>query len=157
MRFLCDEMLKGLGRWLRAAGYDTAIAASGLADRDLARRCAAEGRILLTRDRHFAEMAGRNARVVLIGGDGIAAHARALRRTLGIDWQHAPFSRCLIDNTPLIVAPPERAAEVPKAAREAGGPLRQCPTCHRLYWPGGHVRRMQARLADWQDASPRDD
>ncbi|NIO40077.1 MAG: hypothetical protein GTO41_07735, partial [Burkholderiales bacterium] len=23
MRFLCDEMLKGLARWLRAAGYDT--------------------------------------------------------------------------------------------------------------------------------------
>jgi uncharacterized protein with PIN domain len=26
---LCDEMLKGLGRWLRAAGYDTVIAAAG--------------------------------------------------------------------------------------------------------------------------------
>jgi uncharacterized protein with PIN domain len=25
--FLCDEMLRGLGRWLRAAGYDTVIAA----------------------------------------------------------------------------------------------------------------------------------
>jgi uncharacterized protein with PIN domain len=24
---LCDEMLKDLGRWLRAAGYDTVIAA----------------------------------------------------------------------------------------------------------------------------------
>jgi hypothetical protein len=28
-RFLCDEMLVGLGRWLRIAGYDTAIAERG--------------------------------------------------------------------------------------------------------------------------------
>jgi hypothetical protein len=27
LRFLCDEMLRGLGRWPRAAGYDTVIAA----------------------------------------------------------------------------------------------------------------------------------
>ena len=25
LRFLCDEMLTGLARWLRIAGYDTAI------------------------------------------------------------------------------------------------------------------------------------
>ena len=28
----------------------------------------------------------------------------------------------------------------------AGGPLQLCPACDRLYWPGGHVRRMLARL-----------
>ena len=154
MRFLCDEMLKGLGRWLRAAGYDTAIAAGGLADRDLARRCALEGRVLLTRDRHLAAIAARNARVVLIGGNGIEAAARTLKRTLGIDWQHAPFTRCLLDNAPLAPVPPERAREVPARSRPAGGPLRLCPTCRRLYWPGGHVRRMRARLAVWQGASP---
>ena len=35
VRLLCDEMLKGIGRWLRAAGYDTAIAQDGVADEDL--------------------------------------------------------------------------------------------------------------------------
>lgn len=40
LRLLCDEMLKGIGRWLRAAGYDTAIAQDGVADEDLlARSC----------------------------------------------------------------------------------------------------------------------
>jgi hypothetical protein len=39
MRFVCDEMLRGLGRWLCAAGYDTAIAEGGLPDRILAARC----------------------------------------------------------------------------------------------------------------------
>src|SRR5438128_10712908 len=51
VRLYCDEMLARLGRWLRAAGYDTAIAAGGLPDAALIARCAAEARILVTRDR----------------------------------------------------------------------------------------------------------
>ena len=35
MRFLCDEMLRGVGRSLRVAGYDTLIAPSGTEDADL--------------------------------------------------------------------------------------------------------------------------
>ena len=53
-RFLCDEMLRGLGRWLRAAGYDTVIAGGGIPDRALAARCAEEDRVLLTKDRQLA-------------------------------------------------------------------------------------------------------
>ena len=64
-RFLCDEMLHGLGRWLRAAGYDTVIVKGGIPDRELARRCAGEDRILLTKDRHLAATAAGIAPVVL--------------------------------------------------------------------------------------------
>jgi cobalamin biosynthesis Mg chelatase CobN len=42
VRLLCDEMLKGIGRWLRAAGYDTAIAASSTSDDDLLAQARAE-------------------------------------------------------------------------------------------------------------------
>ena len=45
LRFLCDEMLAGLGRWLRIAGYDTAIASGGRRDRDLVKQAHAEQRI----------------------------------------------------------------------------------------------------------------
>jgi uncharacterized protein with PIN domain len=150
LRFLCDEMLRGLGRWLRAAGYDTIIAEGGLPDRALARRCAREGRILLTKDRQLAIIANATASVLLVPGDGIDAAARALHAALGINWQHAPFTRCLVDNQLLAAAPREAAALVPEQSRAAGGPLRQCPECGRLYWPGGHVRRMQQRLVAWQ-------
>lgn len=33
--------------------------------------------------------------------------------------------------------------------RAAGGALRRCPECGRLYRPGGHVRRMLTELAAW--------
>jgi len=149
MRLLCDEMLGRLGGWLRAAGYDTAIAEGGSTDQALLAHCAAEGRILVTRDRHLARLAAGAVPVVRLGEGGLEAQARALREALGIDWLHAPFTRCLLDNAPLEPAPGEVAALVPPASRAAGGPLQRCPECDRLYWPGGHVRRMQARLAEW--------
>ena len=148
VRLLCDEMLARLGRWLRAAGYDTAIAMGGVADQALVARCAAEGRTLLTRDRHLAEIAAaRSLPVLLLSDRTVEAQARTLRQRLGIDWQRAPFTRCLVDNAPLDSAPREAEAQVPEKSRAAGGPLRICPKCGRLYWLGGHVRRMLARLA----------
>ena len=149
MRLLCDEMLLRLGRWLRAAGYDTAIAQGGVPDAALIARCAAEGRVLVTRDRHLAARVAGAVTAVQLAADGIDAQAALLKAVLGVDWEVAPFTRCLVDNPPLDRAPPQAAARVPPSSRAAGGPLLCCPECGRLYWPGGHVRRMRARLAAW--------
>jgi uncharacterized protein len=147
---MCDEMLRGLGRWLRAAGYDTVFAHGGLPDRILAARCTTEERVLLTKDRRLAATVNGTVSVLLVPGDGLDDAARALRSALGIDWQYAPFTRCLVDNRQLEAATPRLACLVPENSRADGGPLRLCPECGRLYWPGGHVRRMQQRLAVWQ-------
>jgi uncharacterized protein with PIN domain len=147
-------MLRGLGRWLRAAGYDTVFAEGGVPDRTLAKRCAEEDRVLLTKDRNLATTVARSAPVMLVPGDGIDEAARTLRTALGVDWQHAPFTRCIVDNRPLEEAPPDLATRVPERSRVAGGPLRVCPECGRLYWPGSHVRRMQQRLVAWQQDTP---
>ena len=152
LRFMCDEMLRGLGRWLRAAGYDTVVAHGGLPDRILAARCATEERVLLTKDRHLAATVNGTVSVLLVPGDRLDDAARALRSALGIDWQYAPFTRCLVDNRPLETATPRLARLIPENSRAAGGPLRVCPECGRLFWRGGHVRRMQQRLARWQNA-----
>ena len=149
MRLFCDEMLARLGRWLRAAGYDTALAEGGTPDIALIARCVTEQRVLLTRDRHLAAVADGRVAVVHLAESDVAGQARALRAALAIDWQYAPFTRCLIDNTPLDPAPPKMATQVPQSSRAAGGSLRLCRACGRLYWPGGHVRRMLARLAEW--------
>ena len=151
MRFLCDEMLQKLGRWLRAAGYDTAIAASGSDDRVLLTLAAVEGRTLLTRDRKLAALAGESVAVLALQTDGVEASARELRNRLTIDWLQAPFTRCLVDNTILRPATePEREA-MPPRAKAVGGDVNLCPECGRLYWPGSHVRRMQAKLVRWAE------
>ncbi len=37
-------------------------------------------------------------------------------------------------------------------ARGLPDPLRACRRCDKLYWPGGHVRRMRDRLEAWAGA-----
>ena len=153
MRFLCDRMLVRLGRWLRAAGHDTAIAGAAEPDADLVARARAEERRLLTCDRRLkAERAPADARVVLLARGAPAAAARELTRRLGVDWQHAPFSRCLLDNAPLRPADAAETARVPERARALPGPVMACPHCGRVYWPGSHLRRMHRTLAAWQTA-----
>ena len=103
----------------------------------------------MTRDRHLAAAADGRVPVLRLADSRLAEQAHALRGALAIDWKRAPFTRCLIDNTPLAQAPADTAALVPEKSRAAGGPLQLCPECRRLYWPGGHVRRMLVRLAEW--------
>lgn len=142
-------MLGGLARWLRAAGYDSLLAEGGRRDRELVDLCAGGDRVLLTKDRRLALMARDSVPVLLLGGRSVDENAHELREGLGVDWQHAPFTRCLVDNALLGLAEPHHAELVPPSSRGVGGPLRTCPMCGRLYWPGGHVRRMQYRLALW--------
>lgn len=147
MRFLCDEMLQRLGRWLRAAGYDTLVARDASPDRILLLRAVREGRHLITRDRKLIEHRAAPGTVVLLSGNALETCARELGTRLPIDWLHQPFTRCTVCNTPLTLAPDERRTELP--ADLHGSEVFACPGCERLYWEGAHVRRMRARLAAW--------
>lgn len=150
MKFLCDEMLGRLARYLRAAGYDTALAHGGAADRDLLELARREHRQFLTCDRRIAQhKAAQGTTLILPRGDleGIAA---ILAAQLGVDWVHAPFTRCLVDNAILVDANADVRAALP--ADVACGQARACPACRRVYWAGSHHRRMLLRLQRWAAA-----
>ena len=152
-RFLCDEMLAALARWLRAAGYDCALAAPSAPDRMLVDQCRVEDRVLITRDRTLASEA-KGVRAVLLSEGTLDDHAAALGEALALDWRLAPFTRCMMDNTPLRPATVEEIASLPEQTRALPGPLRACPECGRQFWPGSHVRRMTERLERWADRPP---
>ena len=146
LRFLCDEMLAGLGRWLRIAGYDTAIAERGRRDRDLVEQAHAEDRILLTQDRHLVQIRLADDRTVLLRGDGIDACAIELNQRLSLDWNHDPLSRCTLCNTRLELADRRLLDALPPRIRDLDSTVHVCPRCGRLYWEGSHVRRIRRRL-----------
>lgn len=146
MKFLCDEMLSVLARWLRAAGYDAAQAHPGENDRALVERAQNEGRVLLTRDRALLGIKGAKRVSYLLDNGTVDDWARQLRTELGVNWLAAPFTRCLMCNVPLVAAEPQAIAHMPETSRTGPGPFRQCPQCQRAYWPGSHVKRMKARL-----------
>jgi len=149
LRFLCDEMLGRLARYLRAAGYDTTLATGGAPDRDLLATARRERRTFVTCDRRIAlHKAAAEVALILPRGT-IDELAQALALRVPIDWLHRPFSRCLVDNAPLIAG----AGGSPRAPPPdvAGTEVRSCPECGRLYWAGSHHRRMRARLAAWSE------
>ncbi|RMG92347.1 MAG: hypothetical protein D6703_02150 [Zetaproteobacteria bacterium] len=146
---MCDEMLRGLGKWLRIAGYDTAIAEPGSADRQILEMAAKEQRLLITRDRDLARQRLARGRVLLLSEQGMAAWAAELKRKLGIDWLYRPFSRCLLCNCPLCPGPGPLASLLPEHIVRDPDACWHCPTCMKPYWAGSHVRRMRNRLRRW--------
>lgn len=150
MRLLCDEMLAGLARWLRAAGYDTILVRSGMSDAAVIEECRAQGRVLVSRDRQLVREAGPEMPAVLLASDDMDDHARTLADALDLDWTFAPFTRCMVDNTLLQPADPGDLARMPVQARSLPGPFRTCPRCRRVFWPGSHVRRMGDQLRRWR-------
>ncbi len=141
-------MLGRLARYLRAAGYDTRLAAAGQPDRELLQLAIAEERHFLTCDRLILEHRGAAGVAHLLVHGDLEALAAAVSRRFALDWLHAPFSRCLVDNTPLEAA--RHAAHPHLPADLAGREIRCCPACGRIYWFGAHCRRMRQRLESWQ-------
>jgi uncharacterized protein len=144
VKLLCDEMLKGLARWMRTAGYDVAMEPDGTADRLLVERALAEKRLLLTRDSTMQEIRHAAKVVVLLEGNDMESCACEITQKLGVDWLLNPFSRCSLCNTPLLEI--ERPTDFPPDIEQTY----ICPTCDKYYWQGGHVERMRHRLEDWK-------
>lgn len=149
-RFLCDEMLARLCRYLRAAGYDAALATNGSPDHTLLRQCRDEARRFLTLDRRIPEHKAAAGIVVILPNDQLDEQAQVLTRAFGLDWLARAFTRCLVDNTALRPADAEERERISWLRGDAGEPVAACPSCGRVYWRGSHYRRMRERLEAWQ-------
>ncbi len=149
MKFLCDQMLSGLGRWLRTAGYDTLIIENNLEDRKILELALKENRILLTRDRHFLEMQSPEKKVLFLTGNSLEECVRELNRELKPNWLYAPFSRCLLCNSPLVKSGgPSILQQVPEDILASN--IWYCQQCQKAYWLGSHTDRMLEQLQTWQ-------
>jgi len=149
MKLLCDVMLSRLGRWLRAAGYDTLIAEAGQADRELLKSAIREGRLFISLDRRLLQHRGAESRVIILNSNKIAESIKEVTERLGIDWLHRPFSRCLLCNAPLVSAGPGERQHLPEDVRESISAVYYCASCNQSFWQGSHVTRMRNKLAAW--------
>lgn len=139
-------MLGRLARWLRALGYDTAYDPA-VDDPDLVARAGAEGRVLLTRDRHLVEHL-RPARPVLVRSEAPLAQLREVAEACRLGPPPGLFARCTVCNGALRPATAaEVEARVPDRVRRRGGAVWRCDGCGRVYWDGSHTRRMRRTLA----------
>jgi uncharacterized protein with PIN domain len=131
-RFIVDEMLMRLGRWLRMLGQDVANP-DNADDRELIERALAEKRTLLTRDKNLVKSCMKaSASCVLIKSPQLEEQLKEISR-MGIALEIKP-QRCTICNSPL---------------RRIESPLReewQCEGCGKRYWVGSHWEKMEKML-----------
>lgn len=144
-RFLADAMLGRLARWLRVLGLD-AVYDPETDDPDLVALADAEGRWLLTRDRHLVEHL-RPRHAVLVGSDRPLRQLREVAGAAGLEPPFTLFTRCPVCNGALRAATAEEAETLVPEASRGLGPVRRCPNCGRVYWRGSHTERMCRALA----------
>ena len=151
MKLRCDQMLIKLGRWLRIAGYDTAIITKSMPDRDIVQKALDEGSLFITRDNHFTEIKKAKNILVYLQANTIEDCISALNKQLSIDWTKTAFSRCIVCNQPLDTIEKQQVEnEVPSTVQKDFETFWCCSCCKKIYWQGSHTKRMRATLVRWQ-------
>jgi len=150
MKLICDQMLARLGRWLRAAGYDTVIVESSREDSEILKQALHEKRLLISRDRHFLAMPSASGHLIWLQSNKVQDCAEELSQKLPINWLHAPLTRCLVCNGVLEQAHEHEKKLVPEDVLKKSSLIWKCPLCLRVYWEGSHAKRILRTLNSWQ-------
>lgn len=143
-RFIADEMLIRLARWLRMAGQDVSRSPEGAGDSDLIEVALKEERTLLTRDRVLSQRCEKaGAGCLLIRSSDLDAQLSEFSAA-GFSLEPHP-ERCTLCNGPLEEAVgPEKADDA--AGSEEGSIHWRCQRCGKIYWRGSHWRGIRERL-----------
>jgi len=147
MKFIVDEMLGKLARWLRILGYDTECPVTP-SDDELVRRSIAEDRLLLTRDTHLVENAVAR-RSLLVRSVHLEEQLAQVVSELNLRCdRNLLFSRCLECNEKVIAVSHRQVRdEVPAYIYETQTAFHKCPRCNKIYWRGTHWQSLLSRLS----------
>ena len=149
-KFLCDAMLGGLAKWLRAAGYDTYYAREGtdVSDRFLIQKALTEGRVLLTSDGGFLErkpVRDGSVGFLMVPHLPLEEQLRLVVERFDLARRQ---SRCMECNGELeIVEPGAVAGRVPEGVIRDHEEFFRCRSCGRVFWHGSHWDRIGGRLS----------
>ncbi len=155
MKFLCDDNLGKLARYLRMIGYDTFFQID-ISDAELLAVMLKQDRIVLTRD-HLLVKRIEPERCVLIESDSPEEQLKAVIRNLKLEIKISAddrisyparfFSRCLECNEICRdVAKEDITDMIFPYIIKSQTVFRQCPACKRIYWQGSHYKDMVKRL-----------
>jgi len=145
-RFVLDTHLGRLAGYLRMAGFDV-LYRNNYGDEELARVSRDERRILLTRDVGLLKR-GMVTHGYFVRETAVRRQFAEVMRRFDLFRSVRPFTRCLRCNTALEKAEKaEIAGRLPHRAAELYDEFLRCPECGRVYWKGGHYRRMREFLA----------
>ena len=151
-KFMVDNNVGKLTKWLRMVGYD-ALFFDGKDDARMIATAWQEGRVILTRDtqimRRRVVTSGR-LKALLLQSDEPEQQVRQVIATLGLDCRSGLFTRCLECNRPLVTVEKQQVkGRVPPYVFQTQRRYMACPGCARIYWRGTHWAAMKKRLAEF--------
>ncbi len=146
MRFICDDNLGKLAKYLRILGFD-AFFQENVSDPELMRVAAAQERYLLTRDHHLIQFSHPYGILVLEDDDPLGQLSVTVKSlNLRID-PGLLFQRCSRCNE--IALPVDRDSvknQIFPFILRTQNEISRCPSCGRFYWKGSHYKRLLRQL-----------
>lgn len=139
--FIADCHLGKLAKYLRLMGFDT-LYFPQIDDNRLIDIANEEDRIILTRDKALSQRKG--APVLFLEPVETRAQLQYLVNRFHLREHPAPFSRCIVCNTPLEAIDKEKILDrVPEKVGRCFNYFEYCGVCDRVYWHGDHYHRMK--------------
>ncbi len=147
MKFLCDQMLGTLAKWLRIYGFDTFYANSKISDKKLIKISKNEDRCLITRDKELAFRCKKeNIKIILLKVKNLDEQLKLVLHDLEIDKDKF-LSRCIICNSMVSKIKKEVVKnKVPVKIYEKHKNFWFCNKCDKIYWKGSHYDKMIQKL-----------
>jgi len=147
MKFVCDDNLGRLARWLRTLGFNTVFDQT-ITDTQVISAALTENRIIITRDHQLAEKTLAR-QVILLQSTNPLEQLKILIETTGLVLDAARlFSICPLCNVAVEKIDKEEFVEqIPPYVYRTKDRFNRCPACGRIFWSGTHVDRMKEKLA----------
>jgi len=147
MKFLCDQMLGTLAKWLRIYGFDTLYANNEMDDAKLLEISKNENRILITRDKKLIQMAIKeNLDTIEIKTTDIDEQISKVLGDLEIDKTKI-LSRCILCNTEVEeIKKDDVKGKVPERVFNNNEKYWFCKKCNKIYWKGSHYEKMIEKI-----------
>lgn len=151
IKFIVDNNVGKLARWLRVMGYDTLLFKEK-DDKRMIEIALNEDRIILTKDTQIIKrrlVTDGKLKAILIKQDDPKAQLRETAKALNLNYHFSPFSLCLECNQMLIPRSREGVQNlVPPRVFNTQEQYMECPSCHRIYWQGTHWQAMARELRE---------
>jgi uncharacterized protein with PIN domain len=149
MKFLADQMLGKLAKWLRFLGYDTSYP-SAKSDDELIDLSKQENRILLTRDRDLSnskkKLKGISG-VIYVESDNADQQLEQIIKNLDLEFDDKVLTRCAECNATITKVDKDQVeGHVPKGVYDRQDTFWHCPNCDKYYWQGSHYDKILAKI-----------
>ena len=150
MKFICDDNLGKLAKWLRTLGYDT-LFLDPIEDGELVKTALEDDRVVLSRDTELSRFKLKlGEKILLMESEKPLEQLKQVVMNFKLKTpKEQIFSRCLICNQILDRVDKEKIKDrlYPYVYQTKDNFMR-CPQCDRIFWSATHVVRMIKTLSE---------